>query len=64
MSGDRWKKYHEPRFLRSERKIIEEQLQIAISQINPKASSHRNEETNNGHWTLSGRRTVHDANRL
>ena len=26
MSGGRWKKYHEPRFLRNEKKIIEEQL--------------------------------------
>ena len=31
MSGGRWKKYHEPRFLRNERKIIEEQLQVAIN---------------------------------
>ena len=29
MSGGRWKKCHEPRFLRNERRI-EEQLQIAI----------------------------------
>ena len=37
MSGGSWKKYHEPRFLRNEKKIIEEQLQIAIrnSQTNP-----------------------------
>ena len=26
MFGGRWKKYHESRFLRNERKIIEEQL--------------------------------------
>ena len=29
MSGSRWKKYHEPRILRNERKILEGQLQIA-----------------------------------
>ena len=33
MSSGRWKKYHEPRFLRNERKIIEEQLQIAIRNL-------------------------------
>ena len=32
-SGGRWKKHHEPRFLRHERRIIEEQLQIAIRNI-------------------------------
>ena len=29
-SGGHWKKYHEPKFLRNERKIIEERLQLAI----------------------------------
>ena len=35
MSGGRWKKYHEPRFLRNERKIIK-QLQIAIRNLQNK----------------------------
>ena len=29
-SGGRWKKYHEPKFFRNERKIMEERLQLAI----------------------------------
>ena len=32
-SGGRWKKYHEPRFLRIERRIIEEQLHTAIRNV-------------------------------
>ena len=32
-SGGRWKKYHEPKFLRNERKIIEERLQLAIQNL-------------------------------
>ena len=32
-SGGRWKKYHEPKFLRNERRVIEEQLQQAIRNI-------------------------------
>ena len=30
MTGGKWKKYHEPKFLRSERKVIEERLQQII----------------------------------
>ena len=32
-SGGRWKKYHEPKFLRNERRVIEEQLQQAIKNV-------------------------------
>ena len=32
-SGGRWKKYHEPKFLRNERRVIEEQLQQAITNV-------------------------------
>ena len=32
-SGGRWKKYHEPKFLRNERRVIEEQLQQAIRNV-------------------------------
>ena len=32
-SGGRWKKYHEPKFLRNERKTIEERLQLAIQNL-------------------------------
>ena len=32
-SGGRWKKYHEPKFLRNERRVIEEQLQQAIIKV-------------------------------
>ena len=32
-SGGRWKKYHEPNFLRNERRIIEGQLQIALRNL-------------------------------
>ena len=32
-SRGRWKKYHEPKFLRNERKIIEERLQLAIQNL-------------------------------
>ena len=39
MSGGRWKKYHERRFLRNERKIIEEQLQMAIRNSQNKTSN-------------------------
>ena len=28
MTGGKWKKYHEPKFLRSERRIIEKRLQF------------------------------------
>ena len=31
MTGGKWKKYHEPKFLRNERKIIEERLQQIIN---------------------------------
>ena len=30
MTGEKWKKYHEPKFLRNERKVIEERLQQII----------------------------------
>ena len=56
MSGGRWKKYHEPRFLRNERKIIEEQLQIAIrnSQTNPsnQPEGFQPQERRNEQWTV------------
>ena len=32
-SGGRWEKYQEPRFLRNERRIIEEQLQVATQNV-------------------------------
>ena len=32
-SGGRWKKYHEPKFLRNERRVIEEQLQQPIRNV-------------------------------
>ena len=31
MTGGRWKRYHEPKFLRNERKVIEERLQLLIN---------------------------------
>ena len=56
MSGGRWKKYNEPRFLRNERKIIEEQLHIAIrsSQINPpnQPEGFQPQERRNKQWTV------------
>ena len=56
MSGDRWKKYHEPRFLRSERKIIEEQLQIAIRNLQNKNPNQpegfQPQERRNEQWTV------------
>ena len=30
MTGGKWKKYHEPKFLRNERRVIEERLQQII----------------------------------
>ena len=55
MSGGRWKKYHEPRFL-NERKIIEEQLQIAIrnlqnSEVNQPDGFHT-QERRSEQWTV------------
>ena len=56
MSGGRWKKYHEPRFLRNERKIIEEQLQIAIRNLqnnNPnQPEGFQPQERRNEQWTV------------
>ena len=34
MTGGKWKKYHEPKFLRNERKVIEERLQQVINNRN------------------------------
>ena len=36
MTGGRWKRYHEPKFLRNERKVIEERLQQLTSNQQPK----------------------------
>ena len=56
MSSCRWKKYHEPRFLRIQRKIIEEQLQIAIrnSQNNPlnQPEGFQPQERRNEQWIM------------
>ena len=56
MSGGRWKKFHEPRFLRNERKYIEEQLQVAIRnlQINPsnQPEGFQPQERRNEQWTV------------
>ena len=55
MSGGSWKKYHEPRFLRNEKKSLKNnsklQLEIPklIPQTNPKASNHKNK---NKQWTV------------
>ena len=35
MTGGRWKRYHEPKFLRNERKVIEERLQQLTSNRQP-----------------------------
>ena len=56
MSGGRWKKYHEPRFLRNERKTIEEQLQIAIRILQNKNPNQpegfQPQERRNEQWTV------------
>ena len=56
MSGGRWKRYHEPRFLRNERKIIEEQLQITIRNLQNKDSNQpegfQQQERRNEQWTV------------
>ena len=56
MSGGRWKKYHEPRFLRNERKIIKEQLQIAIRNLQNKNPNQpegfQPQERRNEQWTV------------
>ena len=56
MSGGRWKKYHEPKFLRNERKIIEEQLQIAIRNLQNKNPNQpegfQPQERRNEQWTV------------
>ena len=56
MSGGRWKKYHEPRILRKERKIIEEQLQIAIRNTQTNHPSQREgfqpQKRRNEQWTV------------
>ena len=36
MTGGRWKRYHEPKFFRNERKVIEERLQQLTSNQQPK----------------------------
>ena len=70
MSGGRWKKNHEPRILRKERKIIEEQLQLAIrnSQTNPsyQPEGFQPHERRNEQWTVDPfwRRIVHNAKKL
>ena len=56
MSGGRWKKDHEPRVLRNERKTIEEQLQIAIRNLQNKNPNQPEgfepQERRNEQWTV------------
>ena len=67
MTGGKWKKYHEPNFLRNERKVIEERLQqiinnqktkeISANELNHNkkgASNHRRDGQNNGPLNPSG----------
>ena len=48
-SGGRWKKYNEPKFLRNERKIIEEQLQLDIENF---PRQQQPQERRNEKWTV------------
>ena len=64
MTGGKWKKYHEPKFLRTERKVTEERLQQLIikNKISANgldhnkwgASNHRHDGQNNGPSTPFG----------
>ena len=57
-SGIRWEKYHEPRFLRNERRIIEEQLQISIKNIENRQTDQPQgfqQQARRNERTLSGR---------
>ena len=50
-SGGRWKKYHEPRFLRNETRIIEAQLQIATRNVENRQREQPIERRNE-QWTM------------
>ena len=58
-TGGRWKKDHEPKTLRNERRILEEQLQQAIQKLEQekfhkqKASNHKHRDSGNGQSTHS-----------
>ena len=55
-SGGRWKKLHEPRFLRNERRIIEERLQRVIRNIESRQPTQpqgfQPQERRNEQWTV------------
>ena len=66
-SGGRWKGYHEPRLLRNEKRTIEEQLQLAIQNIEngqvKQPQGFQPQERRNEQWTVDPFWEVHRQQR-